>query len=282
MSSLNHPIAITLVLLLMLLESITSDAQVDKLLDLSSTAEIQPAFLGFTSGISQVSYRDMGTSPLSYLGHPLLFALSHTDVNLRHESTITLAYYFGEFNPTSPYANTPSFVRNVSLDYLELFAWPKINSGPWHLKVGGQWSTNLNLRENSSFFNASKGVDLISTLFGVIQLTLDLNSTRTKVPRLKRTIDGRLGLSIINATYRHGFAYLGQGAILGNDDFLMQYEWRFLSGFRANGMLRYTQFLHSTNAIQLIYLWDAYTVKGYDRLEMAQHGLEISFLYRLK
>lgn len=281
MHFLHRPIVLRSILLLLFFCSLSCKAQVENLLDLQAE-ETQPAFLGFASGVSQVSYRDMGTSPLSYLGHPLFFAISHTDVNLRHESTIALSYYFGEFTPNSVQVNTPSYLRSVSLDYLELFAWSKIGKAPWSVKIGGQWSTNLNLRQNPSFFNASKGVDLISTLFGVMQLTLNLNQRKTAVPRLKRTFEGRLGISLMNATFRHGFAYLGQGAILNNDDFLMQYEWRLFSGFRANGLLRYTQSLRSTNAIQLTYLWDAYSVKGYHDLEVAQHLLEVSFLYRLK
>lgn len=281
MHFLHSPIVPRSILLLLFFSSLSCKAQVENLLDLQAE-ESRPSFLGFASGVSQVSYRDMGTSPLSYLGHPLFFAISHTDVNLRHESTIALAYLFGEFTPQSIHVNTSSFVRNISLDYLELFAWPKISQSPWYIKVGGQWSTNLNLRENPSLFNASKGVDLISSLFGVIQLTLDLGRSSAKAPHLKRMLEGRLGISLVNATYRHGFAYLGQGAILNNDDFLMQYEWRFFSGFRANGLLRYTQIFPSSNAIQFTYKWDAYALRGYDSLEMAQHALELSFLYRLK
>ena len=280
MSTLHRAITLPIEVLLLLLRAVVGGAQVNKPVDW--TEKIKPAFLGFSSGMAQVSYRDMGTSPLTYVGTPIFFALSHTDVNLRHESTIALSYYFGEFTPHSVQVNTPSFVRNISLDYLELFAWPKADKSPWSVNIGGQWSTNLNLRKNPSFLNASKGVDLISSLFALIQLKLDLNQGKASVPRLKRTFEGRLGISLMNATFRHGFAYLGQGAILNNDDFLMQYEWRLFSGFRANGLLRYTQSLRTTNAIQLTYVWDAYSVKGYHELDVAQHLLEVSFLYRLK
>ncbi len=253
----------------------------------------RPAYLDISFGFNYSSFRDFGTSPLTYSGRPIYISLSHIDMDERRASAITGSYSFGTYKNTFNELPSVSKVNTISLNYLELFQLKHWSSQKFNLKVGGQFNSTMNLRNNEALFNNSEGVDLISTLFGTVKATIDLSRKeevekkfifiRYKAKKQVRNLSFTMNIGLINSSYRNGFAYTSSSVPINNDDFFADYELNVFTGFRLNSALDYTIFLHNKNAIQFSYLWDAYRTGGHhDNFQMATHTLKCSLLFGLR
>lgn len=245
------------------------------------TKEKRPAYLGVSFGLSYSGFRDLATSPLVYSGFPVYAALSHLEQDEKRASQITLAYAFGNYENTFNEQNSASQVNTISVSYSELFQMKKWSSPKFNLQVGGQFNATANLRNNEDLFNNSEGVDMIFTLFGTARATIDLSRNAAK--KRGSNLSYTLNVGLVNSSYRNGFAYLSSAVPINEDQFFADYELNVFSGFRLKSALAYTIFLRNKNAIQLSYLWDAYTTGGHhDKLEMATHTLKCSLLFGLR
>ncbi len=253
----------------------------------------RPAYINVGFGFGSSNFRDFATSPLIYSGVPFYTSLSHIDRDQNRESLINLAYSFGTYGIDYNRQQSESKVNSFSLNYLELFQWKKFCTDKRNIKFGGQFNATINLRNNEQLFNNSEGVDFISNVMGSVQTTFDLrqnkNTTRKflfikyKVQQRVRSLSYTLNVGLINSSYRNGFAYTSPSAPLNNDEFFAGYAFNLFNGFRINSTLDYSIFLENKNALQVSYLWDAYSTGGsHDTFEMASHVLKCSLLFRLK
>lgn len=256
------------------------------------TRKIRPAYLDFSLGINSSSFRDHATSPIIYSGRPLSISVAHSDVDQTRESTLRLSYSFGQFTNTFNRHTASSQVRIAGLRYLELFHIPRLSSEKIDFNIGGQFNSTVVFRDNESLLNNSEGLDILASLSASMKVTLDLSRLADEKKKFlfltytakkrKRDLSIRFNVGMMNGAYRNGFAYLGQGAMLNNDEFFESYELKPFSGFRLSSTLAYTVFLPNTNAIRFSYLWDVYSTGGDASFEMANHLFALSFLFALK
>jgi hypothetical protein len=255
--------------------------------------EKRPAYINIAAGLNISNFRDFATSPLRYSGTPLYTSLAHIDVDQKRESHFTLSYSFGNYKTNFNQHASESRVNTISLNYLELFELKKLSSSKLNIKIGGQFSSTVNHRENPGLFNNGNGADIISTLFGSAKATLDLSRTEDKIKKFlfikykvqkrKRSLSYTMNVGMVNSSYRNGFAYTNPSAPLNEDDFFAGYEFRVFKGFRLNSALDYTIYLHNENAVQFSYIFDAYRTGGHhDNFEMSAHVLKLSLLFALK
>jgi len=253
----------------------------------------RPAHLDISFGLSYSSFRDFATSPLAYSGRPFYISISHVDMDERRASEITGSYSFGTYRNIFNDQTSESKVNTISLNYLELFQIKKWSGQKLNLKVGGQFNSTFNLRNNEALFNNSEGVDIISALFGSVRATIDLSRKeevdkkfifiRYKAKKQVRNLSFTMNIGLINSSYRNGFAYTSSSVPINEDDFFVDYEFNVFTGFRLNSALDYTIFLHNKNAIQFSYLWDAYRTGGHhDNFQMASHTIKCSLLFGLR
>jgi hypothetical protein len=239
----------------------------------------KPAFLEFSIGLSSASFTDFATSPIKYSGYPLDVMLAHTEINTKRTSRFGLNYIFGNFFNDFNSQNSKSQFKSITMSYSELFRVGFLSANKLNTKIGGHLNTTANLRQNERLFNSSKGIEVIGTLFGSINTTLNMSKTKF----LKRELFFNADIGLINSSYRNGYAYVGQGALLNNDDFFDGYQFSLFSGARFSTQLGFTGYLKNSNAIQVSYLWDAYrTTRDANNFQMAYHTIRLICFLNLK
>ncbi len=253
----------------------------------------RPEYIVISAGYNAASFRDFATSPLFYSGSAVYTSLAHTDIDLVRESSFTASYSTGNFVADFNETDLKSKVHTFSLNFLELFQLQSLSSSSFNIKLGGQFNSTMNIRNNEKLLNNSEGVDLISTLFASAKGTLDISRKKTTEKKFLfirytakkrvRKLSYTLNVGCINSSYRNGFAYTSSSAPINDDAFFSDYEFRIFRGFRINSALNYTLFMENKNAIQFSYLWDAYRTGGHhDNFEMAAHTIKCSLLFGLK
>ncbi len=250
------------------------------------------AYLDMAIGVTHSGFRDFATSPLLYQGNLTSISVSHIDVDKARESSLGVSYAFGQNTSDFNDHRVSSHVKVLALNYLELFELRAIRSNKINLKVGGQFSSTFNIRNNGALFNNSKGIELMTNLFASAKVAVDISrkkdrtikclGAKFKLKKQRKILAYILNVGLVNSAFRNGFIYTGHAAILNTDDFFEGYELRVFSGYRINSRLDYTVFLQNKNAFQLSYLWDVYSTGGRDLLEMYQHTFKCSFLYNIK
>ncbi len=227
-------------------------------------------------GVGQASFTDFATSPLSYKGNPMDIGLAHGDVSETRVSRIGFNYAFGNFSNDYNNQNAISKFKSLTFSYSELFKVSFLSTQKLNVKMGGHFNVTTNFRTNEELLNSSEGLDIIGTLFGSVNTCFSLNTN-------KKELFFNADLGLMNGSYRNGFAYVNQGAILNNDDFFDGYLRSIFSGYRISSNIGYTSYLKNYNAIRISYLWDAYrTSNDTNKYQMVYHTLKLSFLFNLK
>lgn len=236
-------------------------------------------FLEFSIGLSNAGFSDFATSPLVYSGTPLNLMLAHTDLDTQRLSRFGVNYAFGNFSNDFNNQNSVSQFKSLTLSYSELYAIDFLNSNRLNIKIGPHLNTSANFRENEQLFNGSRGIEIIGTLFGSINATFIFNKNSLSIKEL--FFNAHIGL--INSAFRNGYAYVGQGAVLNNDNFFEGYQFSLFSGARFSTQLGYTSHLKNHNSIRISYIWDAYrTSNDMNNFQMVYHTLRLTFLFNLK
>ena len=260
----------------LLLGSFSCIAQHDLVKQSNTT---RPAYLSIAVGLHYSTFRDFATSPIFYNGTPKYVALSHIDFDKKRTSDFQLSHSFGTFRIDEEHSEAVSKVRVFAIDHTELFAWAKTTNSRIKLKMGGRMNSTINIRNNEAFGNNSEGFEVISTLFGSINGSIDL---RRNEAQLKRNLSFSIHIGLVNTSYRNGFIYTRQSPLLNQDNINEGYKFSFFSGYRMNSSVEYFVWLKNRNAVQLSYQWDIYNIRGIQNgFEMATHSLKISILTRL-
>ena len=248
------------------------------------------AFIGITAGLSQSSFRDFATSPLIYDGSALYLALSGIKTNVRNEFEMGISTSVGSYRTEFNGHITTSDMYTGSFFYSQLYQIPFPNSPKWNIKAGGLVDVTGNLRQNESFGNNGLGFEFFPTLFGSVKVTRDISRTNAeqrkilfisyRLQPISRNISFRLNPGIINSTYRNAYIYFRHTSALDKTKPFVDYEYKFLSGFRMSTAFDYTVRLKNKNRYQLSYLWNVYRTGGeLDKYEMAQHTIKVTLFY---
>lgn len=255
---------------------------------------VRPKYYELGAGFDIASFRDLATSPLTYSGVGGEFTANIIRRDAAIENVLGFTVASGTYlTSPSPGETTVSSAQSLFVRYMRLFRVNPHATGKWNMKVGGMFDFTTNLRQNPALLNASTGFEIVHTIFLTGKVTRDISrkeERRRKIWFVKftqkpkdRELAFQLSPSLINSTYRNGFAYLGQSAVIGSKDYLKHYEFSGFSGFRVKTQLDYTRYLKNGNGIRYSYIWDAYKTGGsLPKFEMAHHMLQLALMFRVK
>ena len=238
-------------------------------------------FSGIGSGSG--SFKDAGTSPLTYRGIsatlPFGYLLDNENFNFELNTTLSylggsaannymLQYFSGEF-----YA---SYLRSISL-----FSNPQLK-----FQSGARLSGGMSGAYNPSYQNATFNMDFYASLHaGAKMLYLferpekDLKIAFLRVHRPYRQFAAyfRLDIPLLLFNGRPTFPYVIES---DTDIFDRHY---FLGGFHIKSNLGIKRYLKNGNAFEISYIWDMLTTGSKDiyKLETASHNLLLSLYFKL-
>lgn len=254
-------------------------------------AEMDGKFIKVGAGFNAIKFRDMATSPLFYQG-----SLKHVEVGLMKikngkERDLNFSFSTGNASNTTNNHTSSSTVSLYNLNYSKLY--PVFRSDKVNIKAGGQLSNTFQLRNNPSFQNNASGIDIFSTLFASGKFSWNISNEREKRARFlfipmnfkarKRELSFHMKVALMNNTYRNGYAYSTNSAILNKPNVFDDYQLKTFSGFRVGSELNYTVFLKNNNAFRLGYEFDAYKTGGdLDKFAIANHKLKFTLLFKTK
>lgn len=260
----------------------------------TTTKYVRPKYYELGAGFNFSTFRDFATSPLIYSGLGGQFVLGILRKDNQIESNFTVRFSSGVYtNSNYPDEKTPGSVSAVFLNYGRLYRISPLSSDKWNFKVGGKIDLTGNLRQNQYLLNSGVGVESFQTLFASVKVTRDISRKTFKekkflffrykrVPQ-KRELSFQLNPSVINNTFRNGYAYIGQSGVTGTNNLFDDYKFSTFSGFRINTALDYTRYLKNGNGIKFSYIWDAYKTGGsLPKFEMSHHIVQVALLFRVK
>ena len=253
----------------------------------------RPTYLEVGFGFGTTKMRDFATSPLFFTGPNSRVSLARLKFDSLRESNTQFNYHGGGLSSGDGDNDSKSTFHSFSLSYRQLYRISSLSNSTWNVKLGGEFNTVANVRQNPDLFNAAFGSEFISTLFGTAQIGRNVSRKQHKEKRFgfvkyslkprKRYLSYTLNVGIFNNDYRNGYSYIGDHAILNDDNAFKDYEWSAFSGFRIASSIDYTIYLESENAVRISYITDIYKTKGdYASLEVAQYALKISLLFKTK
>lgn len=242
-------------------------------------------------GIGYGQFRDFATSPLIYNGFPGMLNFAYKMDRPKKETYTGVQYSIGYYDVTVSSSITRSLVNKLDLYYQHLHIVSRISADKWNFKVGGQANITGNYRYNPSLQNNSVGVEMINTLFVSGKVTGDVSRLLVKDKKVwffhfhkeprHRKLSFQLNVGVLNNSFRNGYAYIDQSAVINDPKAFGGYEYTWFTGFRMSSVLDYTIFLHNQNAVQFSYVWDAYHTGGdANRLEFGTHFLKFALLFK--
>jgi hypothetical protein len=247
-------------------------------------------FLDIGLGTGKSHFRDFATSPLIYNASPIHLSLGRWKYDEKRTSYFNARYCIGFYSVSVGDEHATSVGNTFIMNHTQLYTINKFSSPTLKIQLGWHGAINANLRINSSLQNNALGMDFFSTSFASAKIIKDLSrkepkekKRRTLTPR-KRLLSYQLNIGVMNNTFRNGYAYIGQSAVLNNLKVFEHYEHRYFSGFRMSSTIDYILYSKkNNNAIKFSYLWDAYKTGGnLDKFEMAHHAFLFSLLYNIK
>ncbi len=237
-----------------------------------------PKYIGIGLGTNNSKFRDFATSPLFYEGGATQISLSYLKMGNNRESEFGLSYDFGTYSSNFNRSTTKSEVKRIELSYSQLYRIKLFKSESINTKVGFLLNGNGNLRVNEGLHNNATGIDIFGNLSGSVKIAKDIKLYRND--ERKRNLAFRLNLGLVNSSYRNGYAYSGQAPILNKTNIFDGYKFKAFSGYKLSTKLDYTHYLKNKNAIQLSYVWDAYSTGGNsNKFEMAHHILKLALFF---
>lgn len=255
---------------------------------------VRPKYYEMGVGLDFSSFKDFATSPLLYNGAAGQFVLGIIRKDKRVESNLSFRFSSGIYiSPAKLREHAQSVVNSVFLSYSRLYRVVGMDDDKWNLKVGGKIDLTGNIRQNPALFNNATGFESFQTLFGSAKITRDISRDVLKRKKFlfirynlkpkKRDISFQFNTSVLNTTYRNGYAYINQASIKNSDNFLEGYKFSTFSGLRLSSALELTRYLRNGNGIKYSYLWDAYKTGGdLPRFSMTHHVFQLSLLFRVK
>lgn len=245
-------------------------------------------FYGIGFGLNSSNFTDFATSPLTYKGTVKQISLTSLRLDERKEREWSVVYDFGTYTNSFNGNTAASSVKRLEFNFSRLYRIKQLSTESLNTKVGCLLSANADLRTNLALQNNASGIDLFTNAMGSIKITKDHSRKEVKEKKFlfwkyklrprKRNLSFRLNIGVLNGSYRNGYVYAGQAAVLNDFKLLDGYEIR--GAFRMSSSLDYTWYLANKNALRLSYVWDAYKTGGkLDRFQMAHHCLKFTLLF---
>jgi hypothetical protein len=248
-------------------------------LEKDSSAYLYGQYLFTDIGSGAGSYRDAGTSPLTYEGASLTLGTGYlSDRSSRlWEFRLNTNYTMG-FVETGQLSHYIS--EDAQLSYLHTLA---VLSHPnMNLKAGGRISGTLTGSMNDSFENASFNINVFAALTARAQYTYafikpEKVKKRRTIPASRHALVCNLELPVILFNARPEYSYVIDGNAITLDRHM------FLGGFSLQSNLAFRSFLPNGNAFDIAYIWKMYMTGKKDiyPMETATHILQISYYFKL-
>ena len=255
---------------------------------------VRPKYYELGAGLNISSFRDFATSPLVYSGAAGQFVLGVIRRDEQIESNFAFRFSSGIYiSPDNTSERTSAVASIIFLDYSRLYQIKALSSDKWNFKVGGKIDLTGNIRQNPNLLNSGVGFESFQTFFGSVKVTHDISRKEPQKGKflffrynrkpVKRELSFQLNPSLVNSTYRNGYAYVGQSGVTGSNNPFDDYHFSAFSGFRINTAFDYTTYLKNGNGIKWSYLWDAYKTGGnLSKFEMSHHIIQVALLFKVK
>ena len=256
-----------------------------------STKKYDGKFIHIGAGLDVIKFKDLGTSPLFYTGILTDIELGLIKFDSGKEREFKFSFARGKAINTISKTTYTSNVMIGNLSYSKIY--PVWHNERFMCKVGGEFKNTFQYRNNPSFQNNAVGIEFFSTLSASGKISWNISNRETKrfkilfipftlQPR-KRELSFNMKLALMNNTYRNGYAYIGDSAVVNEASLFDGYEFKMFSGYRIGTELNYTVFLKNGNAIKLGYELDAYRTGGnLDKFQIANFKLKIALLFKTK
>ncbi len=250
------------------------------------------------TGIVNINYRDMATSPLTYRGLGFSTFSGSIDQTGQKEFCFLTDLSIGAtltFSPLSDYFPSPSSSVYFGLTLYShlLYNIPQLSTNIFNTKMGGALVSTTNMRQNSQLQNNSAGFESLLNLMFSGKTTADVSRRKTIVrdfiffertyKPVKREVSFMMNIGLLNLNYRPGYAYISETRLDGSETNLLNYflnshSWR-INGWRLQSELGYTVYRPSGNARRWSYVWDAANVPGgFEKFQMATHSIKFTYL----
>lgn len=254
----------------------------------------RPDYLQVGVGLNRGSVRDFATSPITYKGVLANYSIARLRMDTARETKTTIRFNHGTYRYKKTEGvdvKSKTSVYILDLSYQKLYQLQKLSGKKWNVKLGGMADVNMDVRVNDDLMNAGVGYEVFNTFFLSGKATRIFRyeeATRKKFLFIKYKrrphmsfLSYQLNLPVMNNTIRNGFAYIGNES-LDTSPLFKGYEARAFSGIRVSSELAYTRQMQNGNMWRFSYFWDAYAVgEKFNRLEMANHIVELSLLFHL-
>ena len=253
------------------------------------------------AGLSQLTYRDLATSPLFYSGMGFIMQAATEITNQKWAHHVGFEALFGSCNSLTPTDMEFSAITNSSLTainfrYQALRKITQISTDTQQFWAGGDAIISTHIRSNESLGNNASGFELLNNyqLSGKYNLNITaLNNNSWIVRTVKSQSKAEQDLSfsanigLVNLNFRPGYAYSYDAEMDGSETSGLNYRfsdyaWK-INGWRLGTKLEYKQKRKSGNGFKIAYTWDAIHAPGrFEIYEMAAHNLSYSLLINLK
>jgi hypothetical protein len=267
----------------------------------AQTSEENNKHLSLGTGFSQITFRDIATSPLFYsgMGVNLLASTDISNQNWSHH--FGFEGLFGSCNSMIPAdmeysAVTSSSLNAINLRYQALRKLTQMSTEKQQFWLGGEALLSTHIRSNESLGNNASGFEILNNylLSGKYNLNISSLSNSTWIARIIKSksintqdfsISANLGL--LNLNFRPGYAYSYDAEMNGSETSGLAYRFSDyalkINGWRLGTKLEYAQKRASGNGFKIAYTWDAVHAPGrYEIYQMAAHSLSYSLLINLK
>lgn len=235
-------------------------------------------WLNANDGINLANCYDNGTIPYSYLGAGANLSLGGTVEWRRCYIQLENRLFFNAFLKLNGFSGT----ADHRLEFLYRLHDDPSNS--FHLWVGGDIQTYMDIKENTDLMNASMGLTLFENLCLTSMVRYDFASIRGGTHKLL-SAHGKLVLPLAGIAVRPGFAYIDNytGSLNSIENLLSNYEAfpKMFSGICTDIGLTFN--LLNGNRIGMSYRWDYLSTghKGSSRFDNAIHSINLNFWFKL-
>lgn len=251
---------------------------------LFSAEAFDPSFINgrylFTDfGFGTGSYRDRGTSPLTYTGPSFALATGYLAEQSKYSWEFKLNTHYTAGLIDQGYLLN-HFAEEIQLSYLRLI--PLIDRSDMNLKAGGRLSSSFSGSFNSAYENASLNIDIFSSLLVRAQYTYafiipEKQKKKRVKPETHHALICNLELPLIQFNARPDFPYVMDG------NNIIYNRHVFLGGFSMQSSIAFRSFLPNGNGFDISYIWNMYQTGKKDlyQMEKASHHLQLSYYFKL-
>ena len=251
---------------------------------LFSAENIDPSFtygkyISWDHGVGTGSFRDEGTSPLTYSGFAAKLGVGYLSEKKQYswEIQMNANYMLGFITQGYQLHNLSG---DIQLSYLHTI--PIFENKQLSLKAGGRLSTSFSGTMNDAYQNASFNYDIFSSLYARAQFTYafikpEKQKKRRIAPEKHFALVCNLDLPVMLLNFRPEFPYVMDGNMISVDRHI------FIGGYSMQNHIGLKRFFNNGNAFELSYIWKMYLTGKKDiyRMETASHILQFSYYFKL-